>query len=252
MPQLLISENDVRGHYIVITGPGYKHVRSLRIRIGEEFLFRDESGNGYTGVLKRLTRYSAVFEISGRLSATNSRSGIVLAPSIIKREGMLVAIKKATELGVDAIIPVVSRYTIVKLKNTNFKSKYRAVIKEAVGQCMRPDIPRLYEPTTYEGLFDMAGDACKLLFHVGAGAGQVSAFLREIQQAGKVVLIIGPEGGFSNDEIEVARDHGAHIVGLGSNILRSETAAAAAVSIVSFVREQSKVKKNSGAEGATQ
>ncbi len=238
MPQILISGKDIRGSSIVIDDARYRHIRSLRVKIGQGLVFRDEWGKGYIGILRHLSRHRAVFEISDRLSDTRPGSGIILAQSIIKKDRMLLALEKATELGVDAIVPFVSHYTIVRPHGTGFQSKYQAAIREAVGQCMRPDVPMLHEPATFKGLFDTAGNACILLFHVGSETSPVSGFLQEIQQAESVLLVVGPEGGFSEGEIALATAHGAHSVSLGRSILRSETAAAVSVGVVTFIREQ--------------
>jgi 16S rRNA (uracil1498-N3)-methyltransferase len=236
MPQFVISYTDIKDDRITISDDRYRHVKSLRINIGERAIFIDESGNTYIGVLDQLQKHKAVFKILKKTNTDGPGTGIILAQSIIKKDRMLVALQKATELGVDAIIPFTSRYTIVHVKDTNFMSRCNAVIKEAVSQSMRHSIPRLYGPADYKELIKTMPGVYKILFHNGDNSKPFPAFIDRIQKSVKVMLIIGPEGGFSEDEIGYAREHSVSIACLGNNILRAETAAMTAISIASFLR----------------
>ncbi len=236
MPQLIISDNDINNDYIVIEDAGYRHIKSLRIKIGEQIMFRSESGIGYVGILERLNKRKAIFKIRNIVKDDPDRSNIILAQSIIKKDKMRHALQKATELGVDTIIPFKSQYTIVKIKNTNFMSKYETIIKEGVGQSMRHSIPELHNPVSYEELIMSMPDVCKILFHYGDNVKPVAVFLEKIKQADRVMLIVGPEGGFSNEEIKLAQRYNVSIANLGSNIFRSETAAIVAIAIALFIR----------------
>lgn len=236
MPQFVISDTDIKDDRITISDDRYKHVKSLRINIGEGATFIDESGSTYAGVLEQLQKHKAVFKILKKTNTDGHGTGIILAQSIIKKDRMLFALQKATELGIDAIIPFTSRYTVVHVKDTNFMNRCNTVIKEAVSQSMRHSIPRLYSPAGYKELIKTMPDVYKILFHNGDDIKPFPAFTDMIKQSVKVMLIIGPEGGFSGDEIGYAREHNVSIAYLGKNILRAETAAIAAISIASFLR----------------
>ncbi len=238
MPQFIISDADIENDKITISGDRYRHVKSLRLKLGEQTLFINESGGTYVSVLEELQKRKAVFKILKQTTADSSGTGIILAQSVIKKDRMLFALQKATELGVDAIIPFTSRYTVVKIKDTNFMNRCDAVIKEAVGQSMRRRIPHLYGPLGYKELIQTMPDVYKILFHYGDNVEPFSTIQNMLKQASRVMLIIGPEGGFSADEIKYAREHDVYIANLGENILRAETAAIAAMSIVSFIREK--------------
>ncbi len=238
MPQLIISAADIRDNSILIQDARFRHIKSLRIKPGEQLRFTDGRGTGYTGVLKQLSRHKAVFEILNTLDRDNERSGIILAQSITKKDRMSFAVQKATELGVDAVIPFTSRYTVVKVKEKNFSNRYESVINDAVSQCMRSVIPQFHEAVDYKNLIKGMPEVYKVLFHYGEAAGAISALFDTIKESRQVMLIIGPEGGFSGDEIEFALANNVPVARLGRNILRSETAAIAAISIVSFIRGQ--------------
>lgn len=149
-------------------------------------------------------------------------------------------LQKATELGVDGILPFVSRYTVVQLKNDSFIKRSNKIIREAVGQSMRQSMPHLYNPTTYEEIITSMPDVRKILFHYGPGTPPLHSFTDLLKPPDALMLIIGPEGGFSGDELQYAKDRKVVVAGLGDRVLRAETAAIAAISIASFLREQYK------------
>ncbi|MCL4468867.1 MAG: RsmE family RNA methyltransferase, partial [Deltaproteobacteria bacterium] len=134
------------------------------------------------------------------------------------------------------IVPFMSRYTVVKIKDDNFIKRSKKIILEAVGQSMRQHIPELYNPTTYQELITSMPMVQKILFHYGPGIPPLHDFTGLLKQPERIMLIIGPEGGFSGDELQYANDHKVIVAGLGNNVLRAETAAIAAISIASFVR----------------
>ncbi len=236
MPQFVIASSDIDRERIVFSGTAYKHIRSLRISSQDIIELLDEHANRYTARLEEIKEHKAVFKIINRISLHKKQSGILLAQSVIKSEKMHIALQKATELGVDAIIPFISRYTVVKIKNENFINRYTKIIKEAVGQSMRRHIPILYNPTTYKELITSMPEVHKILFHYGPGIPPLHDFTGLIKQSEHILLIIGPEGGFSEDEIQYAINNDVTVAGLGDNVLRAETAAISAISIISFVR----------------
>ena len=236
MPQFIIASSDIDQNRIIFSGSAFKHVRSLRISFHETVTLLDENANLYQARLTDLGKHSAVFQIIQRMPVQKKRSGILLAQAVIKNDRMNMVFQKATELGVDGILPFISRYTVVKIKKENFITRSNKIIQEAVGQSMRQHIPELFNPTTYQELIASMSGVQKILFHNGPGTPPLHDFTDLLKQPERIMLIIGPEGGFSNDELQYADDHKVVVAGLGNNVLRAETAAIAAISIASFIR----------------
>ncbi len=238
MPQFIIASSDIDQGKIVLKGNTYKHLKSLRISSHEIVILLDENGNRYNARLEGTREHKAVFRILDQISMGKKQSGIILAQAVIKNEKMHIVLQKATELGVDVIVPFISKYTIVKIKGENFINRCDRIIREAVSQSMRRNIPKIYNQITYKELITSMSDVHKILFHYGHGVQPLYRFTDIIKQSERIMLIVGPEGGFSEDEIRYANDHMVTVAGLGDNVLRAETAAISAISIASFIREQ--------------
>lgn len=236
MPQFIISSSDIRDGLVVIEGENFNHVKSLRICINDKVILLDENAHQYVARLEKLFAHKAIFKILNQISSHQKLSGIILAQSIIKSNKMHLAIQKATELGVDTIIPFKSQYSVVKIDEAHFMNRYKKIIIEAVSQSMRQYIPQLLYPTTFKNLIASTTDKKKILFHYGNNIKPIQEFDETIKQEKNVILIVGPEGGFSEDEIQFAQQHDTIIASLGLNILRAETATISAISIISFIR----------------
>lgn len=237
MPQFIISSSNIKDELVILDDKEYKHIKSLRISSREPVVLLDENSNQYIASLIKIKGHKAIFKIVDLVRKKQKHSGILLAQAIIKYERMRIAIEKATELGVDGIIPFVSVYTVIRVNNEHLSNKYRKVIEEAVRQSMRQHIPQLYPSTTYKELITSMPDVNKVLFHYGKDVPLINTMITTLENNKPLMLIIGPEGGFSEDEIQYARVNHVSIAGLGDNILRAETAAIAAISIASFLRK---------------
>lgn len=238
MPQLIIASTDIVQDTITAGEPVYRHIRSLRIRPGESVILLDEHQNRYTARLEGFRGHSAVLKIIDRTPVTDGLSGILLAQAALKNENMNTVLQKATELGVDGILPFISRYTSVRIDKDRFLARSRRIIREAVGQCMRSRIPDLYSPALFSELILSRTSVPTIVFHNAPDIPPLHTAADLVRKADSLLLVIGPEGGFSDDEITFARQHNAVIARLGDTILRAETAAIASLSVVSFLRNQ--------------
>lgn len=236
MPQLIITSSDIDHDTIIAGDQLYRHLRSLRVRPRELVTLLDEQHTRYTARLEGFRGQSAVLKILSRSPVMDGHSGILLAQAVIRNENMHTALQKATELGVDALVPFISRYTSIKINSDHFLTRSRKIIREAVGQSMRGRIPELFNPVTYTELILSMPGIDKIVFHNSMDTPDLHDVAELVRRTERIMLVIGPEGGFSEDEILYARQHNAVIARLGDTILRAETAAIAAISIVSFLR----------------
>ena len=155
---------------------------------------------------------------------------------------MEVIIQKAVELGVNKIIPVSMKRSIVKLddKKANSKtSRWQAISESASKQSKRNIIPEVNNVLTLKNAIEMLKtlDAIIVPYENKDGMAPTLNALKELKSGYKVGVVIGPEGGFDDDEIKLLEDAGAKIISLGKRILRTETAAITALSMLMLYAE---------------
>ncbi len=202
----------------------------LRARQGDELVLFDGRGQEFDGAIETIVG-SRVAAAVGMARAVNRESpfSITLIQSVPRGDRMDFIVQKATELGVARIVPVLSQRSVVRLDDAQAESKlahWRAVAVSACEQCGRNRLPSV--ESTRQLLNHLAdagsGAALRLVFDPDfiAPAAALGA-------AGAAEVAIGPEGGFSEDELEAFRLAGFARAGLGPRVLRTETAAIAAV-----------------------
>ena len=161
---------------------------------------------------------------------------VILIAAVLKGDKMDMVLQKAVELGVSEIILLQSSRTIVKIKGhqTDMKlGRYQKILKEAACQSKRTKIPFIHRIITFDQIDEIDANL-KLIAYEGL-KGSVSTLnkkLANVKPGKKISIIIGPEGGFSEAEIQYAKNNGYTCVGLGNRILRAETASFYALSII--------------------
>jgi 16S rRNA (uracil1498-N3)-methyltransferase len=165
---------------------------------------------------------------------------IILHQALPEKERMEWIIQKATELGVRAIIPFKSNKS-TSLEDRDRKQKkalcWPRVALRAAKQCRRPDIPQIFPFCTFQESLHIARQSgVRILLWEKQGAGPALAdFLDRIDSGLKISVMVGPEGGFTEDEVALARQEGFEPIHLGPRILRTETASLVIISIIQFV-----------------
>jgi 16S rRNA (uracil1498-N3)-methyltransferase len=205
----------------------------LRRRTGDSIIVTDRSGSSYAAGIRTITKNLATLEIGAPLLLeTESPLEIILIQGLLKGEKMDLVVQKATELGVKKIVPVISERS--QLRETRKLSRWQKIAEEASRQCGRNKVPAITEPEAFgieirQGL--PAGSSGIIFWEQGGVPWSSSLGTRGKKQ---MTICIGPEGGFSSDEVKTAEDLGFVIVSLGKRVLRAETAAIAALSIVQY------------------
>lgn len=237
-PRFFISPGQILEPFITITGEDSRHIAVvLRMKAGERLLLCDGRGAEYTATITSIGRSEIKTNIVSRSRRNIPGPPILLGQGIPKSDKMDLIMQKATELGVSSIVPLVTERTIVKLKDEEKRLlRWGKICREAAMQSNRPDIPRVEEILLFRDFIQgLAPDPhALLLLPWEEGTEPIKNVLRKHGQIKKVSVLIGPEGGFSPKEAELAREKGFHAVSLGPNILRTETAAIAAVSMISY------------------
>lgn len=208
-----------------VSGDEFHHsVRVVRLRAGEEVELFDTAGNAARGTVENIGRDSAVILAGEPLPSRESPLRVQLAMAIIQLEKFELVLQKATELGVASFIPLVTdRIELRRERYSGKMERWNRILFEAVKQCGRARMPSLEEPRSFDEV--LAREGTKVLFDADAPAGA-------IEQLDAVTLLIGPEGGWSEDELEAAKQRSVIFQRLGPRRLRAETAAIAAVSVI--------------------
>ncbi len=243
MPQFHVLPEDVKPESFTATirGGEARHLaRVLRVGVGVEIAIFDGEGNRWSGVTQTVTEEQVGLV---RLSALPDREPpcqIHLIQGLIKGERWEWLLEKAVELGATRISPVFSEFTVVKravVKNDkktrdSKRSKWRARALAAAKQCGRGLIPPVDEPVALTQLLRTLGAPAdgekRVAAHVGSGEGWAMP-----ADTALIRVAIGPEGGWSSDDLKLLEGAGFCVAGLGPRTLRSETAAAAALTLCS-------------------
>ena len=246
MHHFFISSEAVKDGRITITGPDVNHMKNaLRMKAGEQFLVSDGQGGDYLCRLEELDAGRALGRILEKRESAELPSSIWLYQGLPKSDKMEFIIQKAAELGAAAVVPVVTRNTVVKLDAKKAKERVRrwqAIAESGAKQSKRSRIPQVGEVLTFEeALEDMErrGFDFKLVpYENQEGMAATKRIFDSLKPGMSVAVMIGPEGGFDPLEIEKAQEAGAEPISLGRRILRTETAAVTMLSALMLKLEE--------------
>ena len=237
MHTFYVQPTQIDANTAVITGSEYHHLRNvLRIPSGEIIRIIDGQGNVYTAeILDTSTnRSSSEARICTHEFYAKPSPTLTLFQGLPKNDKMELILQKTTELGVTQIVPLHSERTLQKPSQHRYKRWHRIVIS-ATKQCKRAWLPELSEAQQFEAsLAQLERFSLRLLLSPHAAGQHIKRVLRETPDTNAIALFVGPEGGFSDQEITIAIERGCIPVTLGANILRTETAAIAAVAITAY------------------
>ncbi len=237
-PRFFITPEAVRGPQIIMTGDDLRHIRTvLRKQPGDLLILLDGKGKEYTARIVRMERTEIIAEVVGEITREAPHPIITLCQGLPKADKMDWIVQKAAELGVANIVPLVTERTIVKVKDEEKRIvRWQKIAREAAMQSGRADVP-VIEPMRELDAFIktvVPQEDRLLLLPWEEGTVPIKDILRGTSGTKKIIVLIGPEGGFSEAEAEAARARGFSLVSLGSNILRTETAAVAVLSMIAY------------------
>ena len=242
MHRFLVSPDNIQGNKITIEGDDFKHLHQvLRLKPGDRINVFDGSGTEYEANIFSIGKSSAIAEIKATVkSETEPEVRVTLFQGLPKGEKMDLIIQKGVELGVHRIFPVITNRTVVKLnKKDSIKKteRWQRISREAAKQCRRTYVPEVTEPVTFDEALIKANTFSRALFLY---ENEEKKCLKEtlkcynINKIKDIALFVGPEGGFTSQEVENCKNLGYNIVGLGKRILRAETASISVLSIIMY------------------
>jgi 16S rRNA (uracil1498-N3)-methyltransferase len=233
LTRVYVGEALCAGKSCVLEGSAANHImRVLRLRDGDTLTLFDGRGGEYGARIAGFRRDSVQVEVQEhRDLERESPLQLTLAQGVSRGERMDWVMQKATELGVTRIVPVITERTVVKLDERQGARKvehWRAIVIAACEQSGRNRVPEVAAPCAFHEVLQ-GGDSAgrKLLL---SPTGKLNA--RDLSLSGHATLLVGPEGGLSPDEQELAISTGFEQVRMGPRVLRTETAAIAALTIL--------------------
>jgi 16S rRNA (uracil1498-N3)-methyltransferase len=237
MDRVVLEQKVDIGQEVLIQGPPLEALRFQGGRVGSLITLTDSEGSDFRGRVSRLSKEEASILIFDAFpSPTESSLEIILLQALPEKERMEFIIQKATELGVSAIIPFKSGRSI-SLEQREAKQKkahrWQEIAVKAVQQSRRAKVPRVEAYRSFKKAMEAcAGEGLKILLWE-RGSESLKASLRRYLPR-KIYVMVGPEGGFTEEEVDLAKGKGFIPVKLGQRILRTETAAITLVGILQY------------------
>lgn len=217
---------------VIMAGDDAHHLlHVLRAEPGTELEMTDACGRIYICTLRKAQKDRAVLAVGEEIPADRELPcHITLYPCVAKSDKMAFIIQKATELGVSEIVPVISERTVVRPDQkcaAHKRERWQKIAEAAAKQCGRARIPEIQPIKPIAEAVRQAGEAglFMLPYECADDPVETRALMEQVRDCGHLSVMIGPEGGFSSEEVKTAQSEGAQVITLGKRILRAETAA---------------------------
>ncbi|WP_422660314.1 16S rRNA (uracil(1498)-N(3))-methyltransferase [Paenibacillus sp. EC2-1] len=238
MQRYFVSPEQFKGDRVEITGEDARHItKVMRGKPGDTFIVSDGISREALVEIESLEQTSVITVVTEPLEMTHEpRLKVTIAQSLPKGDKMETVIQKCTEIGAVTFVPFISERTIVQYdakKESKRLERWRKIAKEAAEQAHRNIIPEVEQPLTWKKLLDTFASYDIVCFCYEKEHGSqlrdvlkpfTAQSMQEPGSTAKLLLLVGPEGGFTEEECRAAEEAGAISVGLGRRILRCETA----------------------------
>ena len=238
MPVFFVPSECVTPPTISITGDLLVHLRdSLRVTAGEIVLFGDGASHRYRTEITDVSKRTLTGRILETIQAPPRQTPrLILGQSLLKGEKMDWVVQKSVELGVDELVPVESRHSVVQIKAGRLDhqlTRWQRIAVEAAQQSEQWRVPTITAPQSLAALLkNRATGTVTLMLTERLNGKRLQTVALPQDATGSVLILIGPEGGWSKEELVLAEQGGIQPITLGPSILRAETAAIAAISIL--------------------
>lgn len=246
MLHLFADPSDVQDELLTITGPEVNHIRNvMRLKPGEEISVSiGGDGKEYRYGIESYTEDSVLC----RLRFVKDKEvelpvKVLLFQGLPKADKMDLVVQKAVELGAAEIIPVSMERCVVKLdagKAAKKTARWQTIAESAASQSRRSIIPRVLAPMSMREAVEYAKEQTEVRvipYELQEDDGSVKQYLESLKEGQSVSIFIGPEGGFTPAEVELAKEAGIRPISLGRRILRTETAGLAILSWLIYILE---------------
>lgn len=221
------------GDIVSLTGAEAKHAAVVRrLRVGEAVTVGDGAGVWLTGVAEEVSPSRVDVRVEARVEHPAPSPRIVLVQALAKGDRDELAVQAACELGVDEVVPWQAARSVSRWegpKAVKGRERWATIVREAAKQAHRAWVPEVAAPVSTKQLAERSASQRVLILDPTA-----SVRLSDVRPDGRdLVLVVGPEGGLSDDELDRLTDAGAERVLLGDTVLRTSTAGPAAIAVLS-------------------
>jgi 16S rRNA (uracil1498-N3)-methyltransferase len=240
MRNFFLGDSAVSGASVTVTGELYRHMaRVLRLKEGAEVQLTDGAGNRHCGIIDELGSKSLTVRITKTEGARQEGPAlrVTLYQGLPKGEKLDLILQKCTELGVTEVVTFDAARSIVKLSGERSAARlgrYEKIVQEAARQSGRRSAPGVAIGGSLKSVLREADHEVRLLLWEGEQTTGLRETLQRDPAPESVAIVVGPEGGLSEEEVEAAAACGFIPVTLGQRILRTETAGLAMLAILQF------------------
>lgn len=237
MNQFLISENETlkSGDIFTLSPEESHHVRDVRRHLINETIQVTNGQKSFYAQIVSITKHEVTIRLMHEIKITKNGS-LEIAQALLKGDTIEWIFEKCVELGVDQLQPLTTSRTVSQ-ESPNKRTRWEKIIDAAVKQCGTPSRPTLASTTSLENFIKNSSQdpqTVKIIFFENGGASLKEVLKDNQNTTPHVTALIGPEGGFSETEVHLAKTHGFIPVFLGQRILRAETAAIVAASLIQY------------------
>ncbi|MCE2401210.1 16S rRNA (uracil(1498)-N(3))-methyltransferase [Candidatus Poribacteria bacterium] len=218
-----------------ITGLEQHHLRNvLRLEPGDTIRIVDGEGSICIGEIYKMNAEATEAKVLRRNFHERNRPVLTLFQALPKNDKMELILQKTTELGVTRIVPMNTERSLQKPSQNRYERWHRVVLS-ATKQCKRAWLPELHEVQEFGECLNMIQKYTRsLIFWENEKQQHIKAVLREAPKVESIAFLVGPEGSFTDKEVNAAIENGCISVTVGSNTLRTETAAIAGITIAAY------------------
>ena len=242
MRYFYIEPDALRKEPIALKGSELRHIKNvLRLKPGSRIYLVDGEGFEYEAVIRRFLTDRVELEITDkRPGKKESPVSISVAQALLKDRKMDRLLRHLCELGIARWVPFMCKRSVPipgKKRLTTRVERWQKIVQESMKQCQRAMLPQIFATMTFEDLLDTGRNYdLNIIFFENENTSLNSLMLTVGQPPPKnILLILGPEGGFTDGEIDRARAAGFQVTGLGPRILRAETATIAACTLAQYL-----------------
>lgn len=245
MPRFFVKSNQINNSEINIIGEDVKHIKNvLRKQIGDKIeVCNQDNGDSYKCEIELLEENEIKSKIIEKLENIQEKVQVDIYQGLPKSDKMELIIQKSVELGANSIIPVNMKRCVVKLEGKDEIKKnerWQKIAESAAKQCGRNFIPEVKHLINIKEVCNFIDkyDAI-IVAYENEKENTLKSELKKLKSSSlKIGIVIGPEGGFEENDIKLLKESGAQIVTLGDRILRTETVALNVLSIIMYEYEQ--------------
>ena len=237
--RFFVDKSSIQGEQITILGQEHIHLtKVLRKNVGEQ-IFVTTLGFNYVCEITEIKKQQTVCKIISTEKIVDDIPNVTLFQAVLKGEHMDFLVQKATELNIKKLVPFLSEFVVVKPDEKKIE-RYNRISQEACKQSGRKTIMEISNILTFSCLKQELKDYDQIILAYENSRVSAKETLKELNLGQKIALIVGSEGGFSENEVKELENLNAKVVSLGKNILRGETAGLTLTSIVMFCLDQFK------------